>query len=72
MERIIVDRLEAGFAVCEKEDKSRVNILQTDLPSGIHEGVCLIKMGDGSYLLDEEIYSKRKTRIDKLVEDLFE
>lgn len=72
MERIIALRLEGSFAVCEKEDKSQVNILQSDLPEGIHEGSCLIKMGDGTFLLEEETYSKRKIRMDEIINNLFD
>ena len=36
--RLIVDRLEEGYAVCEQEDRSMIRIPMDRLPAGIREG----------------------------------
>lgn len=71
MERLIVDRLEGLFAVCEKEDRSMKNIPKASLPDGVVEGSCLIVRENGSIELDMEEYKKRKDAIEKMMEELF-
>ena len=72
MQRLIIDRFEGKYAVCEKEDRSIMNIIVSSLPQGAVEGSCLILNEDGSILLDNEEFRKRKYNINKLMEDLFE
>ena len=50
---MIIDRIEGGFAVCEKDDKEMVNIPLSDLPHGAKQG-CVISIIDGSYVIDLE------------------
>ena len=72
MERLIIDRFEGEYAVCEQEDKSTINIEKSSLPKEAVEGSCLIVNEDGSIVLDMEEFNIRKDRISKLMGELFE
>jgi hypothetical protein len=69
--RLIVDRIEGNLAVCEKSDKSMVDIELTKLPDDVKEGDVLIEK-DGNYELDLTETEKRKKRVQALMDDLFE
>ena len=49
--KLIIDRFEGNFAVCETENKTFVNIPKSELPSLINEGDVLIQNADGKYSL---------------------
>ncbi len=44
--RLIVDRFEGTYAVCEQEDQTIVKIEKSKLPKGTKEGDVLIMDGD--------------------------
>lgn len=69
--RLIVDRFEGNFAVCEKEDGTMIDIKRDTLPEGVKEGDILIVEGD-TITVDEEATLERKERIEKLMDDLWE
>ncbi len=62
MKKLIIDRFEGDFAVCEQEDKKFINILKNKLPQEAKEGFCLID-NDGVYTIDYERYQQRKKSI---------
>jgi hypothetical protein len=62
MKKLIIDRFEGNFAVCEQDDKKFINILRDKLPQGVKEGHCLID-NDGVYTIDYERYEERKKSI---------
>jgi len=72
MKKLIIDRFEGEYAICEQEDKSIVNILNVALPEGVTEGDCIIINELGIIKLDNVETEKRKTKIVKLIGDLFE
>ena len=61
--RLIVDRLEEGYAVCEQEDGSMIRIPMDRLPAGIREGDVLAAQG-GRYRADQAAAQKRKDEIE--------
>lgn len=61
--RLIVDRLEEGYAVCEQEDRSMVRIPTDRLPAGVREGDVLAAQG-GRYRADQAAAQKRKDEIE--------
>ena len=61
--RLIVDRLEEGYAVCEQEDRSMVRIPTDRLPAGVREGDVLAAQG-GRYRADQATAQKRKDEIE--------
>lgn len=66
-----VDRIENGFAVCEKADMSIINIPLSSLPKGTKEGSVLEECEDGEFALLEEEEAERRKRISKLQNKLF-
>ena len=67
----IIDRFEGDYAVVEFEGKKMVDILKSDLPTGLKEGD-VIGGTDGTYVFDEleteRIKKETKTMFDKLWE----
>jgi hypothetical protein len=72
MKKLIIDRFEGQYAVCEQEDRKMVDIEKKLLPDEAAEGSCIIIRDDGKILLDKNETGKRKDRISKLMDDLFE
>lgn len=66
-----VDRIENGFAVCEKEDLSTVLIELSKLPNGTKEGSVLL-FENGEYSIDLGEEKRRKRHILELQNSLFE
>jgi len=69
--KVIIDRFEGSFAVCEKEDRTMVNIEINRLPMGAGEGDVLIMDGE-RILLDAEETALRRQKIQKMMENLWE
>lgn len=68
--KVIVDRFEGDFAVCEKEDRRMINIERAMIPSEAKEGDVLIVDG-GSITIDEAETEKRKRLIEELARDIW-
>lgn len=69
--KLIIDRFERDYAVCEKEDRTMVNIERSKIPPEAREGDVL-KNENNTYVIDYEEINKRKEKIRKLMNDLFE
>ena len=69
--RVIIDRFEGNFAVCEKEDRKMLNIKRDKLPSDAKEGDALIIEGD-MISIDVAETKKRKNTVNKLFSNLFQ
>lgn len=67
---LVVDRIEADFAVCEQDDMKMINIPLSDLPEGICEGNIIIYK-DGNYIVDEDAEAERRERINALKNSIF-
>lgn len=67
--KLIVDRFEGDYAVCEKDGRIMVNIEREKLPEDVKEGHVLIVEGD-SITIDEDATLERRERIRKLMEKL--
>lgn len=72
MERLIIDRFEGGYAVCEKENGGCMDIPAALMPEGSEEGSCLILLDDGSFSLDKERTEARRKKIEDRFHNLFE
>jgi hypothetical protein len=64
--RLIIDRFEGDFAVVELEDRSTIDIPKKLIPKGAKEGDVL------SIQINTDETNKRKERIKKIMNDLFE
>ncbi|MBQ8028698.1 MAG: DUF3006 domain-containing protein [Clostridia bacterium] len=71
MEKLIIDRIEGNFAICENEKCDIINISLDDLPEGAKEGRVLILKSDQTYIFDVEEENKRRERILKLQNSIF-
>ena len=69
--KVIVDRFEGSYAVCEDEEQKMINIEIDKLPQGVKEGDVLIIEGD-NIKVDKEETEIRRERIRSLMEDLWE
>lgn len=69
--KVVIDRFEGEFAVCETEDRTMINILRKDIPDNAKEGDILIIDGQ-KILIDSQATQERKQKIEKLMEDLWE
>ena len=69
--KVIIDRFEGNFAVCEKENREMINIKISKLPLEAKEGDLLLVDEDKIIILDTETKARRE-RIKKLMDDLWE
>ncbi len=69
--KVTIDRFESGFAVCETEDCSIINIEISKLPKGAKQGDVLIIQED-SITIDENETNKQKNEIKTLMDEVWE
>ncbi|WP_443660972.1 DUF3006 domain-containing protein [Clostridium algidicarnis] len=69
--KVIIDRFEGDYAVCEKEDKTMVNISKHKIPPGAKDGDVLNVIND-MITIDVDETEKKQREIEKLTEDLWE
>ena len=68
--RMVIDRFEGDYAVCERDDRTMLNIKKNKLPAEAKEGDILAVDGD-AISIDLRETSKRKERAEKLMKELF-
>ena len=69
--KVIIDRFEGNFVVCEKEDRKMLDIERDKVPSAAKEGDVLNIIND-TITIDLEETEKRKKDIEELTKDLWE
>lgn len=69
--KLIIDRFEGDYAVCEKEDKTIIDIKKDHLPPSAKVGDVIL-YENGIYSIDEDTTQQRKQRIEKLMDDLWD
>lgn len=69
--KIIIDRFEGIYAVCEKENREMINIKRSDLPVEAKEGDVLHIHHD-KITIDVEETNRIKSQIEELTKDLWE
>lgn len=69
--KVIIDRFEGEYAICEKKDLEMIDIEINRLPPEAKEGDILIIRGE-NIKIDNEETEKRKEKIEKLMNDLWE
>lgn len=72
MKKLIIDRFEDKYAICESEDKTIVKVPKYKLPLNCKEGECLIQNSEGMYQKDSETTNIREKRILEKMSRLFE
>ncbi len=69
MEKLIVDRIVGDIAVLEKEDRSRVEVLLSEIVPDVKEGSILLFDGD-NYFADKESEDERRRKLFAMQESL--
>lgn len=69
--RVTIDRFENNFAVCEKDDRSMINVERNKIPLEAKEGDILDIEGNFVSINKTET-EKRKKQIDEMTKDLWE
>jgi Protein of unknown function (DUF3006) len=69
--KVIIDRFEGDFAVCEEKDRTMLNVKRDKLPPDAKEGDILNINGD-VITVDSATTAKRKNTVSKLFADLFQ
>jgi hypothetical protein len=72
MKKLIIDRFEGIYAVCETEDKSYVRVPKYKLPLNCMEGDCLFQDAEGMYQKDAEGKTAKEKKILDKMNRLFE
>ena len=68
--KVVVDRFEGNYAVCEKKDRTMINVDKKKLPKGAKEGDVLII--DGEIIrIDRSESARRKEDVEKLMDELW-
>ena len=68
--KVIIDRFEGNFAVCEKEDRQMLDIEKSKIPTTAKAGDVLDIIND-RITIDLEETEKRKKEIEELTKDLW-
>ena len=67
--KLIIDRFEGKYAICEDEDCNMINILKEELPSNVKVGDIIIKVNN-DFVVDYDDTKKRKKYIEELFDSL--
>jgi len=67
--KVIIDRFEGDFAVCEKTDRSMMNIRRSRLPPDAKEGDVLLIKG-AMITVDARETAARRSRAEKLRKEI--
>ena len=68
--KVVIDRFEGDYAVCEKEDRTMMDVLRSSIPAQSKEGDVL-NMEDGVITIDTEETDKRRKMIEELTKDIW-
>lgn len=68
--KVIIDRFEGNYAVCEKEDRKMVDIERSKIPFEAKEGD-ILNFDSNNITIDIEATQKRRKEIEELTEDLW-
>jgi hypothetical protein len=68
--QVVIDRFEGSLAVCEKPDRTMINIPRNKLPAGAKEGDVLVIEGD-TIRIDEADTAKRRKKASDLLNELW-
>jgi hypothetical protein len=69
--KVIIDRFEGDFAVCEKKDRTMLNVKRDKLPPEAKEGD-ILNINNDIITIDSTATNKRKKTVNKLFADLFQ
>lgn len=68
--KVVIDRFEGDYAVCEKENREMIDIKREGIPKEAKEGDVLDIKGD-KIIIDVNETERRKKEIEELTKDLW-
>ena len=68
--KVIIDRFEGDYVVCEKEDRKMIDIKKVEVPVDAKEGDVL-EIGNDQITIDVAATKKRKQDIENLAKNLW-
>ena len=71
MRKLIIDRFEGTYAICEDQEKKMVAISLNELPQGAKPGDVLQISGAGELSVDQEETQRRRKKMAGLQSKLF-
>ena len=71
MRKLIIDRFEGTYAICEDQEKKMFAISLNELPQGAKPGDVLQISGAGELSVDQEETQRRRTKMAGLQSKLF-
>lgn len=69
--KVIIDRFEGEYAICEKEDRKMISIKKSKLPDEAKEGDVIVIRNE-NIVIDSSTTQDRKHRLQKLMDELWE
>lgn len=70
-EKLIVDRIEGEYAVCELSDRTTKDVLLSSLPKDVKEGSVLILQKDETYVQSSALEQERRKKLFEMQNKLF-
>ncbi|MGN0554780.1 MAG: DUF3006 domain-containing protein [Candidatus Fimenecus sp.] len=71
MESFIVDRIENGLVILERDNKTFLQVPLTVFVSPVSEGSVILVDADGNYYVDEAKTAARKAKLFQLQKNIF-
>jgi len=68
--KVVIDRFEGNYVVCEKEDRTMINLEKSKVPCNAKEGDVLI-IKENEITIDKEDTLKRMKEIEELTKNLW-
>lgn len=72
MKKIIVDRIEGNFIVCEDEKENILELKKEDIIGDVKEGDVLVKNKGNKFCFNKALTEKRKKEIEDLMKGMWE
>ena len=63
MKKLVIDRFDGIYAICEDKDKAFIAIELSELPANVRAGDVLVISDDGTLSVDQEETERRRSRI---------
>jgi len=68
--KVVIDRFEGDYAVCEKENREMIEIKRNSIPKDAREGDVLL-IRENAITVDVQETEKKKKEIEELTKDLW-
>lgn len=70
--KLIIDRIEGKYAICENEEKQTVNVDRSKLPIDSKIGDIIYIDENNTIIIDKKATNKRKEYIEELTKDIWQ